>query len=326
MDLLSDALTMVRLSGAVLFRVNVNGSWCIKAGAGLDDLTPVLPRGTNHIIAFHVLLAGHCYLRRPPDDWILARPGDAIVLPHGDLHEVGDHPDDNPIEFRSILGGTPLTEVRDLHFDIESGPHVSLLCGFLGCDRRAFSPLFEALPPMFVTSLNENANGLVNYALDEALSDSPGSASLRVRMAELMFLETLRTFMSTLPDEASGWLAGLRDPFVGKAMRLMHESPGAEWTVESMAEHVACSRSFFAERFKAVIGETPMHYLTELRMLHAARRLRDSQNSIEAVAEEAGYASSAAFQRAFKRCFGVPPAAWRRETAHSFGPSGSARK
>jgi AraC-like DNA-binding protein len=245
---------------------------------------------------------------------VLARKGDAVVLPHGHLHELGDHRDKNPPSFKTLIGERSLLEVREFRFETGDGPQSEVLCGFLGCDQRAFSPFFSALPPMFVVGLNDSAEALVRYAVDEALRDDPGTGSLRVRMAELMFLESLRGYIRALPEDATGRLAALRDPLASKALCLMHESPHIEWTVEAMAERVACSRSLLAERFKAVIGEAPMHYLTRVRMQHAARRLSDSRCSVEAVADEVGYTSPAAFQRAFKRCFGVPPGTWRRET------------
>jgi AraC family transcriptional regulator, alkane utilization regulator len=314
MDLLSDALSMVRLTGAVIFRIRVEGPWCVAASARLEDFKPALPPGTNHLAAFHVVLSGECWLRCPPQGWAQAREGDAVVLPHGQPHDIGDHRQDNPPPIRAVLGGLSPLDLRDIRFNTGEGSRTEVLCGFLGCDRRAFSPLFAALPAMFVVALGEGAQPLIRYSVNEALSDAPGAQSLRVRLAELMFLESLRGYIRSLPPDATGWLAGLCDPLVSKALRLMHETPRSEWTVEALSERAACSRALLAERFKTVIGEAPMHYLTRVRMHHAARRLSDSGSSLETIADEVGYASSAAFQRAFKRCFGVPPGAWRRES------------
>ncbi|MGO9943140.1 MAG: AraC family transcriptional regulator [Rhodoblastus sp.] len=312
-DLLSDALSMVRLTGAVIFRIAVDGPWCVSAAPTLADFAPALPPGTNHLVAFHVFLSGECWVRCPPRPWARARAGDAVVLPHGQLHQLGDHCEESPPSFRDVLGKRSPLELRELRFRTGEAPRTEVLCGFLGCDRRAFSPLFSALPPIFVTTLGSGAQLMVRYAVEEALSDQPGAGSLRVRLAELMFLESLRGYMRDLPDDATGWLAGLRDPLVGKALKLMHEAARVEWTVEALAERAACSRSLLAERFKTVIGEAPMHYLTRVRLHQAAQRLSDGGRSLEAIADEVGYASPAAFQRAFKRCFGVAPGAWRRE-------------
>lgn len=316
MDLLSDALNIIRLTGALLFRVNVAGPWCITSAPGAEEFTQCLPTGTNQIIAFHLVVEGECWFRRPPGEWHLARAGEAVVLPYADTHELGAERQADPVYFTEILGNQSLTDLRDLEFETGEGPRTELLCGFLGCDRRAFAPLFAALPPMFFTELNSNTMGLVRFALGESLRDEPGTASLRTRTAELMFLETLRGHIQKLPEHTTGWLAALRDPIISKTLQVMHEAPAIPWTVEMIADRVAASRSLLAERFKTVMGESPMHYLTELRMQRAARKLSDSRASVAAIAEEVGYGSPAAFQRAFKRSFGVPPAAWRREVRH----------
>lgn len=312
-DLLSDVLAMVRLTGALIFRVSVQGPWCISAGATAAHLAPALPAGANHLIAFHIVLEGRCWVRHAPGAWEAIDAGDAVVFPHGGAHDIGDHRDDAPVAFTTVLGERALLDVRELRFDTGRGAPTSVLCGFLGCDRNTFTPLFAALPSQFVTRLNAGAAALVDYAVAEALSDHPGSRGLRLRMAELLFLDALRSFMRELPDEAAGWLAGLRDPIVGRALQLMHADPIRAWAVATLAREVACSRSILAQRFKAITGQAPMHYLTQLRMQRAAQQLAYSRSSVDAVAEDVGYASSAAFQRAFKRCHGMPPARWRRQ-------------
>lgn len=168
---------------------------------------------------------------------------------------------------------------------------------------------------MFTVELDDRAEALLQYAANRALEECPGADSLRVRMAELLFVEVLRLYMQSLPEDATGWLAGLRDPLVGRALHALHETPCRRWSVEDLATVTASSRSVLAERFREIIGEPPMHYLTRLRMQLAARRLEGSRDSIARVADEVGYDSSAAFQRAFKRCFGEPPATWRRHAA-----------
>jgi AraC-like DNA-binding protein len=216
-----------------------------------------------------------------------------------------------------MLHGQSVLDLRRASFTTGPGAATAVLCGFLGCDRRAFEPLFNSLPPMFKAALGTQHQNLVQFALAETLDDRPGAACLRVRLAELLFMGALRAYMQTLPADATGWLAGLRDPLVGRALRVLHAQPCRRWTVDELAAAIASSRSVLAERFRNIIGEPPMHYLTRLRMQLAARRLGDSRQSIACVADEVGYDSSAAFQRAFKRCFGVPPAAWRRHAVAS---------
>lgn len=311
-DLLSDALTLVRLTGALIFEVDLEGTWGVAGHPTLEKFAPLLPRGTTRIIAFHIVLDGHCWIRHVSRDWFELPAGHAVVVAQGDPHDICDRPGRATVPFSSLLEQRSLLEVRRVHFRSGSGESAQLLCGFLGCDQRAFDPLCGSLPPVFDVELGTHTETLVRYAVANALDDSPGAAGLRGRLAELLFLSALRQYMRDLPADATGWLAGLRDPLVGRTLQAMHAQPCRHWSVEQLAVAVASSRSALAERFRAVIGEPPMHYLTRLRMQLAARRLGESQYSIARVADEVGYDSSAAFQRAFKRYFGAPPAAWRR--------------
>lgn len=314
-DLLSDVLTLVRLTGALIFHLDVRGPFGVYACPTLDKFESLLPAGTSHVVSFHVVLEGECWIRLEAADWIPVKAGEAAVITRGETHDVADQPGRATVPLTAILQEQSVLDLRHAHFDTGPGPTTALLCGFLGCDCRAFAPLFNALPPMFKVELGAQHESLVQFAIAETLDDRPGAACLRVRLAELLFMGALRAYMQTLPDDATGWLAGLRDPLVGRALRALHAQPCRHWSVDELAAAIASSRSVLAERFKAIIGEPPMHYLTRLRILLAARRLAESRNSIASVAGEVGYDSSAAFQRAFKRQFGIPPAAWRRNPA-----------
>ncbi|MGH8128376.1 MAG: AraC family transcriptional regulator [Gammaproteobacteria bacterium] len=311
-DLLSDVLAMVRLSGALTFRVDIKGPWGIAGDPTLDKFASVLPSGTNHIIAFHLVIAGECWVHHASRDWFLLPQGHAVVFAHGDRHELADQRERPTTPFAAMLGGRPLLALRQERFETGLGPRASILCGFLGCDRRAFEPLFASLPALFTVCFKDRSDALLRYAANEALEERPGADSLRVRMAELLFMEALSLHMQALPDGATGWLAGLRDPLVGRALQVLHAAPDKPWSVESLAADIDSSRSCLASRFTDVIGEPPMRYLTRVRMQQAALYLGNRTCSIERVAGDVGYESSAAFQRAFKRHFGVTPAAWRR--------------
>ncbi|MGH8274020.1 MAG: cupin domain-containing protein [Gammaproteobacteria bacterium] len=311
-DPLSDVLAMVRLSGALTFRVDIKGPWGIAGDPTLDKFASVLPPGTNHIIAFHIVISGECWVRHASRDWFPVPQGHAVVFPHGDRHELADQRGRRTAPFAAMLGGRPLLALRRERFESGPGPRTSILCGFLGCDRRAFEPLFTSLPPLFTVCFKGHNDALLDYAANEALEERPGADSLRVRMAELLFMEALSLHMQTLPENATGWLAGLRDPLVGRALRALHETPAQPWTVETLAAEINSSRSSLAGRFSDVIGDPPMRYLTGVRMQRAALYLINRTCSIDRVASEVGYESSAAFQRAFKHHFGTPPAAWRR--------------
>jgi AraC-like DNA-binding protein len=323
-DLLSDVLALVRLTGALIFRLEIHGPWGIAACPTIEKFASLLPAGTNHVLSFHIVLQGECWIRLDAPDWMPVTAGEAVVIARGDPHDVADQPGRATVPLATMLHGQSVLDLRHASFNTGPGAATAVLCGFLGCDRRAFEPLFNSLPPMFKAGLGPQHRNLVQFALTETLDDRPGAACLRVRLAELLFMGALRAYMQTLPADATGWLAGLRDPLVGRALRTLHAQPCRRWTVDELATAIASSRSVLAERFRNIIGEPPMHYLTRLRMQLAARRLGDSRQSIACVADEVGYDSSAAFQRAFKRCFGVPPAAWRRHAAAGRQPARAA--
>lgn len=316
-DLLSDVLTLVRLTGALIFRLDIRGPWGISACPTVDKFESLLPAGTNQVLSFHVILEGECWIRLDSPEWMPVTAGEAVVIARGDPHDVADRPGRTTVPLDTMLQGQSVLDLRHACFDTGPGRATALLCGFLGCDRRAFEPLFNSLPPMFKVDLGTQHDNLVQFTVAETLDDRPGAACLRVRLAELLFMGALRSYMQTLPADATGWLAGLSDPLVGRALRTLHAQPCRRWSVDELAVAIASSRSVLAERFREIIGEPPMHYLTRLRMQIAARRLAESRQSIARVADEVGYDSSAAFQRAFKRCFGTPPAAWRQRDRHA---------
>ncbi len=316
-DLLSDVLTTVRLIGALIFRVDLRGPWGVAGDPTLQKFAPLLPPGTNQIVAFHIVLNGKCWMRHERHDWFQVPAGRAVIVPRGDPHQLCDRPGRTLVPFADMLEGRPLPEIRHVRFDAGSGPSVSLLCGFLGCDRHAFESLFHALPPIFDVALGGGPEALARYAAAQALDEYPGAQSLRVRMAEVLFMEALREYMRSIPADATGWLAGLRDPLVARALSALHAAPGRNWSVQELATQIASSRSSLATRFRTVVGEPPMHYLTRWRMQLAARALGERSCSIDGIASEVGYESSAAFQRAFKRRFAMTPAAWRQQAQGS---------
>jgi AraC-like DNA-binding protein len=305
-DLISEALQQVRLGGAVLFCVDLGAPWCVLN----------LPPPASHVTLFHVVLEGECWAGLGDSRPQRLEAGDAVILPRADVHWLGDRSDGVPVPAAELYGDTPLSQLRLLRWGGD-GAHTRILCGFLGYERAAFSPLYDALPPLFQVRLGAGGAGppldaMLRYAEDEVMARRPGSSGMRLRMTELLFVESLRRYMANLPPDEAGWLAAVRDPLVGRAMALLHAAPQRPWNVELLAREAATSRSSLAERFKQVLGEPPMQYLTRWRMLLAARRLCESRGSIAAIAEAMGYDSPAAFQRAFKRQMGATPAQWRR--------------
>ena len=161
---------------------------------------------------------------------------------------------------------------------------------------------------------------LLTVAVRESCSARPGSENVLVRLSELMFVETIRQYLETLSPAETGWLAGLRDPMIGRALGAMHSAPGEPWTVDRLARLVGVSRSVFAERFTSMVGQPPMQYLALWRMQLASRLLIDG-GQVATVASAVGYESEAAFGRAFKKLVGQAPAAWRRNASRRVGDS-----
>jgi AraC-like DNA-binding protein len=191
-----------------------------------------------------------------------------------------------------------------LHEEGSGEPSVELLCGFVGYDRRPFNPLLATLPRLLRVSTREGGGWLeplARLAITESTGVRTGGETVLARASELMFVEVIRRYLEVLPPEQTGWLAGLRDPFVGRALAVLHDRPAEAWTVESLAKEAALSRSALAERFTHLIGEAPMQYLTRWRMQLAASFLRSRNISVFEAATEVGYASEAAFSRAFKK-------------------------
>lgn len=343
-DPLSDALAMSHLTGASIFRIDAQGPWGVLSPPRDVQLARALPPVTNHIIVFHVVLEGECWCRlgpragsrgesrevpraespggprEPAHEWFRLPAGHAVVLTRGDLHELADRPGRMTIPFEQTLGGRSLLDLRRESWAPGTGPGCSILCGFLGCDRRAFAALFGSLPALFTVGIERRSKALLQYAANEALEERPGAGALRVRMAELLLMEALSLYTQELPPSATGLLAGLRDPLVERALQALHAAPDRAWSVKNLAAGIDSSRSSLASRFREVLEEPPMHYLARLRMQRAALYLGSRGCSVEQVAREVGYASSAAFQRAFKRHFGVPPATWRHRAHTTTSP------
>jgi AraC-like DNA-binding protein len=245
----------------------------------------------------------------------------------------------NPTPIRSVLPSGPGDELLQINYG-GGGKLSHFICGYLACDQR-FKPLVGSLPTILIVRSRNGyssvealtadgtqaadlqrpsgtwLNTTLRYTINEASSPRPGNAAMLGRLTELMFLEILRAYMQQLPEGQTGWLAGLRDPHVGKALRLMHAEPGRHWTVEELAREAATSRSALAQRFTELLQESPMHYLAGWRIHLARQMLRDGSYSVQDVAERVGYDSEAAFSRAFKRLVGEPPASWGRASSRS---------
>jgi AraC-like DNA-binding protein len=315
MDTLSDVLRGVKLTGAVFLHAEFSAPWCVgvpPAGMVGQYLMP----SAEHVVRYHLVTDGHCTIK--PDGTVPAKleSGDMVVLPHDEAHLIGSDLQLPPASL-AALAQRPGWKQLPLVRHGGGGDRTTLVCGFLACDPRLCRPILSALPNLLKVNIRSSQAGewienSIRYGADQATSPRPGGDALLAKLSEVLFVETLRSYLETLPPEQTDWLTGLRDPVVGASLALMHARPAHAWTVELLAKEVGASRTVLADRFVRYIGEPPMHYLARWRLAVAADLLRSGHTSLTRVAEAVGYQSEAAFIHAFKREYGAPPATWRR--------------
>ena len=325
MDALSDVLKSLRLEGAVYITAEFTAPWCVQAKFGLASVLARLA-GAEHVVFFHFLTEGGCKVRLADGTEALdVEAGDLVLFPREAQHLLGSDLQLAPVETASLVGrdsafGADLIQMR--HGG--GGAATRFVCGYLACSRSVCRPLLDALPRVLRIPIGNGPAAallreLLRVGVRESSASRPGAGSMLAKLSELMFVEAMRRYVEDLPPGGTGWLAGVRDAQVGRALALLHAEPGRAWTVDELAREAALSRSTLAERFAALVSEPPMQYLTRWRLALAAQTLRSSNRAITRVAEESGYESESSFNRAFKREFGLPPAAWRRHRPRKSG-------
>jgi AraC-like DNA-binding protein len=319
-DTLSEVLRAVRLTGAVFFDIDASAPWVAEAPAGRDVASLIMP-GCEHVIEYHLMVSGTCYGGLIGEAPARLTAGDLIIFPQGDAHVMSSAPgmraEPDLEAFRRPTGA-------QLPFVVEmggGGERAAVICGFLGCDARPFNPLLATLPRTLLvrheklagrtlSPLSSHAT-FIQMALAESKQRRPGSECILSRLSELLFVEAIRFHVESLPPEAGGWLAGLRDEQVGRALSALHDDPVRAWSLDDLAREVGVSRSLLAERFLHFVGIPPIQYLAQWRIQLAAERLRNTTESLAEIAERVGYGSESALSRAFKRLVGVAPRAFR---------------
>lgn len=318
MDPLSDLLRVVRLDGAFFYAVEASEPWSVQALAA-RDLSPRLLPDAEHLISYHFITAGRCYGGLVSEDPVELVAGDVIIFPHGDAHVMSSSRDLRTVP--EVNTSAPARYPNTVYLGNGGPPTTSFVCGFLGLDRRPFNPLLSALPRRMHMRAMSNAwlGGFARQLTEESRLGRAGADLVLTRLAELMFMEVLRRYLEDLPSGQTGWLAGLRDVVVGRALTLLHARPGHPWTLVDLARESASSRSSLTKRFTLLVGQPPMQYLTQWRMQVAASLLAQSSVKVAAIGTEVGYDSEAAFSRAFKKATGLAPGAWR-ETRRPTSP------
>lgn len=335
-DTLSDLLRVVRLRGALFFYVEATDPWVVENPHSSELVSSIMP-GVEHLMEFHGVARGSCWASIVGEEAIRVNEGDVVLFPQGDHHVMSSTPGlrakvaDPSMFFAPKPPQLPFSlNVTDqgaaaARLEARGRGRTTVVCGFLGCDAKPFNPLLASLPrvlcmPGLAAEGSSWIAGLLRSVVEESKQKRPGGEAVLERMSEMLFVEVLRRYVDTLPLDQSGWLAGMRDAAVGRALALMHEQPAEAWTTERLAEEAALSRSALHERFVSFIGQPPMQYLAQWRMQLAAGWLRDTDAKVVDIALDVGYENETAFSRAFKRAVGESPSTWRR--AHRSRPQG----
>jgi len=306
MDPLADVFDLSRVSGAVMAQLIAHEPW----GVAVDPVPGAV---------FHALVAGSCWLRipgRPPQHLM---PGDVVLLPTNTPHELVSEVDGTTESLAQFEKDTRRTPDGDVVI-AGSGARTRVLCAAYDYDHEVAHPLMSQLPPvLYVPAGLPDDEGAVAGTLRllalELGGHPPGSRAAVGRLIDVMLIHVMRAWlrMQERDEDDSGWLLALRDPVVAGAMNCIHARPAEPWTIDSLAREVSVSRATLARRFADLVGETPLGYLTRWRMDLAAQRLRDTDDTIAAIAAAVGYRSEYAFSRAFARHRGIAPGRYRRQ-------------
>jgi len=321
MDAFSEILAGVKLNGALFFHAHFSAPWGYDSPAS-QTLAPALAPGAPHLVIYHFLVEGNAVARLVDGQPIPLDPGDVVIFPHGDPHLIANGAGTTGSTAGSQIADAVAQKVmtRDLsalHFG-GNGASTRFVCGFMACDPHLSRPILSGLPRMFKVNIRTDRSGQwiessILHLVDEAGSGRFGSEAVLAKLSEALFVDTLRRYVMSLPELATGWLAGARDPVVGRCLSLMHNRTDHPWTIATLAHELAISRSALSERFTRYLSEPPMTYLTRWRLQLAAQSLTRTPKGVADIASHVGYESESAFNRAFKREFGVPPARYRRE-------------
>ncbi len=319
MDALSDVLRVIRMKGGVFLHAQFTAPWCVSSEVGPEDCRTLLD-GADHLVLYHYVVEGSLKAQMAVGgDVVEIGPGQVFMLPHNDRHLLGSDTRLPPVPTSGLIKAAPEGGLWEIQHG-GGGRKTRIVCGFLGCDRMKGNPLIDALPPMLTfdpqqASIAGWIRGSLEFATNELSARRAGSATVLAKLSELLFVEALRRYVDDLAPQQTGWLAALRDPAISRALSLLRRRVAEPWTVDDLARQVGLSRSVLADRFTRMVGEAPMHYLARWRLQVAAHDLRHTDAPLAHIAHGVGYESEAAFNRAFKREFGAPPATWRRGRA-----------
>ncbi len=303
-DTLGETLYSLRLNGLVYANSELSAPWGIA-----------MPAMEGRMM-FHIVTQGGCWLRFPDHDDVYLKPGELALLPRGEGHRIAS---DTSVACEPFFD-IPVSKLSE-RFEFMryggGGEPTLLTCGVLSFDHLAGQKLIAQLPPLIHLQsdngqLPASLQPLIELMAEEASTLSTGGETIVAHLADIIVIKAIRHWIEHSPEASHGWLGALKDPKIGKALALMHAHPESTWTVERLAEQAGMSRSSFSARFTAILGTSAKQYLTEWRMHLARLKIMQSPIPLVELAEELGYTSEAAFSRAYKRVFGVPPLRQRR--------------
>lgn len=308
-DPLGETLHMLRLNGSLYCRSELTAPW------GVD-----MPAFDGYMM-FHVVTSGHCWLEVEGEEPRLLQQGSLTLVPHGNGHCIRS----SPAVEATPLFDIPVERISDRYEVMRyggDGDLTHLTCGVVSFDQLAGQQLVAQLPKVLqIDSWDEEEGSWLQNTLRfiarEAREIRPGGETVITHLADILIIQAIRTWIDRAPEADRGWLAALRDKQVGRALAAIHREPEKDWTVDALAREVGMSRSGFSARFTHLVGESAKRYLTQWRMQLARAQLQETSDSLSILADRLGYQSEAAFCRAFKRVFGVPPGSFRHSAAAS---------
>jgi AraC-like DNA-binding protein len=328
MDAFSEVLNGVRLKGAMFFTAEFSAPWRLST-PHCRALAPTLAPGAPHMLIYHFVVDGSARVCLEGESDVELSAGDIVLFPHGDPHRLSGGSASNQIDGAALLRKVATRDLSPMRAG-GGGATTRFVCGYLTCDPLLCGPILESLPPMLKVNIRSDRSGhwleqSILHLVEEAASDGAGSDVMLAKLSEVLFVDTMRRYVTGLPDQTTGWLAGARDPVVGKSLALLHSRPSHPWTIAELAKNVGLSRSALVERFTRYLSLPPIAYLTGWRLRLAAQALTSTPKGVADIAADVGYESEAAFNRAFRRAFEVPPARYRRQSRKPESSSRSPR-
>ena len=321
MDVLSEVLRSVKLQSALFFHGEFSAPWCfhtVAASSAAAYLSAMVQNpAASRLVIYHFLTEGRAFARLPDGRREELTAGDIVVFPHGDGHFIGNGSPEKPVDSFKTFSKNLTQGLKAAQFG-GGGELTRFVCGFMACEPRLSDIFLDGLPPLLKVNVANEPSGKwieqsIKFSVDQFNGAGAGSGLVLAKLSEVLFVETLRRYLSALPESETGWLAGARDPVIGQALAHIHKDPAHPWTIADLARRSGMSRTRFAERFRHFLGEPPMTYLSRWRLKLGAEMLQSGEESVAEVAAAVGYGSEAAFNRAFKREYECPPAQFRRD-------------